>query len=93
MSERQDAARRTVRTVLQTALALAAALPLIVSAAGLPESLPGVALALAVAAGVTRVMALEAVDRLLPGWLRRGGPDGPVSSGGQGGRGSREGAR
>ncbi|MFB7905242.1 hypothetical protein ACFC1T_02270 [Kitasatospora sp. NPDC056076] len=66
-----DSTRRTVRTVLQTVLALAAGLPLIIHAAGLPEALPGVALALAVAGGVTRVMNLDVVDQLMPAWLRK----------------------
>lgn len=72
----RDGWRRTARTVLQTAVALAAALPFIVSASGLPEALPGVGVALAVAAGITRVMALDAVDGLLPAWLRRAAPGG-----------------
>ena len=66
----KDSTKRTVRTVLQTVIGLAAALPLIVSASGVPESLPGLGVALAVAAGVTRVMALPAVNDLLPAWLR-----------------------
>ena len=65
-----DAAKRTARTVLQTGLGLAVALPAIVSASGIPESLPWVAGALAVAGGFARVMALPGVQRLLPGWLR-----------------------
>ncbi|MFJ4799213.1 hypothetical protein [Kitasatospora purpeofusca] len=66
----RDSTRRTIRTTLQTALGIAAALPLIVSASGIPEATPGVGVGLAVAAGLTKVMALPAVDRLLPGWLR-----------------------
>ncbi|MCF2531761.1 hypothetical protein [Yinghuangia soli] len=75
VTDRRDAARRTIRTVVQTAIAIAAALPLLVAASGLPESLPGVGVALAVAAGFTRVMALPAVDALLPRWLRLADPD------------------
>ncbi|MFE1773766.1 hypothetical protein [Streptomyces sp. NPDC059008] len=70
-----DAARRTVRTVVQTLLGLAAALPLIISAAGIPRTVAGVATALAVAAGITRVMQLDAVQRLMPRWLRSAVPD------------------
>lgn len=71
-----DAARRTARSVLQFVLGLAAALPLIVDASGVPDTLPGLGLGLGVAAGLTRVMALPAVDRLLPSWLRaRRSPD------------------
>lgn len=65
-----DATRRTVRTVLQAAVAIATVLPAVVDAAGIPESLPWVAGALAVAGGLTRVMALPSVDALLPRWLR-----------------------
>ncbi len=65
-----DANRRTIRTVVQTVLALAAGLPLIINAAGVPETTAGVGLALAVAGGITRVMALPVVENLLPAWLR-----------------------
>ena len=65
-----DAFRRTARTVLQVVLGLAAGLPALVHTAGLPSALPGLGIALAVAAAVTRVMALPLVDQLLPSWLR-----------------------
>ncbi|WP_149180884.1 hypothetical protein [Streptomyces sp. TRM49041] len=65
-----DASRRTLRTIVQTVLALAAGLPLIIDAAGIPQTAAGVGLALAVAGGVTRVMALPVVEALLPAWLR-----------------------
>lgn len=65
-----DATRRTVRTVVQTVLALAAGAPLIIDAAGIPQTATGVGVVLAVAAGITRVMALPVVDGLLPRWLR-----------------------
>ncbi|CAL9479477.1 hypothetical protein [Streptomyces sp. enrichment culture] len=61
----QSATKRTVRTALQTAVGVALALPAIVHAAGIPESLPYVAGALAVAAGLARVMALPQVEALL----------------------------
>ncbi|MFE9387874.1 hypothetical protein [Streptomyces sp. NPDC006784] len=68
--------KRAIRTVLQTAVALAVLLPAIVEASGIPESLPWVAGALTVAGGLARVMALPGVQRLLPEWLRTGGePD------------------
>lgn len=66
----RDSTRRTVRTVVQSAVSLAAAVPLLVQAAGVPETTAGVGLALAVAAAVTKVMTLPVVDRLLPAWLR-----------------------
>lgn len=59
------AAKRTVRTVIQGVVMFAVALPAIVSASGIPESLPWVAGALVVAAGLARVMALPAVEQLL----------------------------
>ncbi|MFD5564538.1 hypothetical protein [Kitasatospora griseola] len=67
----KDTTRRTVRTTVQTAVTIAALLPLVVDAAQIPATLPWVAGALAVAAGITRVMALPAVDRVMPSWLRR----------------------
>jgi hypothetical protein len=65
-----DAARRTTRTALQALLGLLAGLPLLVHTAGLPGTLPGLGTVLAVAATVTRLMALPQVDRWLPQWLR-----------------------
>ncbi|MEW2573660.1 hypothetical protein [Streptomyces sp. NPDC047070] len=59
------AAKRTIRTVIQGAVAFAVALPAIVDASGIPESLPWVAGALVVAGALTRVMALPAVEQLL----------------------------
>ncbi|WP_030659706.1 MULTISPECIES: hypothetical protein [Streptomyces] len=72
-----DTTKRTARTVLQTAVGVAIALPAIVDASGIPEALPWVAAALAVAGGFARVMAVPAVQSLLPGWLR-------TSEGGEG---------
>jgi hypothetical protein len=66
-----DSQRRTIRTVFQTGITLAAAVPAIVQASGLAETSGAVALALAVAGAVTRIMALPAVDALLPAWLRK----------------------
>ncbi|WP_432026827.1 hypothetical protein [Streptomyces sp. 1222.5] len=59
------ASKRTVRTVIQGVVMFAVALPAIVTASGIPESLPWVAGALAVAGGLARVMALPAVEQLL----------------------------
>lgn len=61
----KDSTKRTIRTVIQTAVSVAAALPALVHVAGLSDTLPGVAVALSVAAVVTRVMALPAVDAVL----------------------------
>lgn len=65
-----DNAKRVTRTIVQTALGIAAVLPAVVSASGIPAALPWVAGALAVSAGATRVMALPGVQALLPSWLR-----------------------
>ncbi|MEV7777790.1 hypothetical protein [Kitasatospora sp. NPDC088351] len=65
-----DATRRTIRTGLQAVLGLLAALPLLISTAGLPQTLPGIAVALTVSGAITRVMALDVVEQLLPAWLR-----------------------
>ncbi|MFE5943402.1 hypothetical protein [Streptomyces sp. NPDC056480] len=65
-----DAAKRTARTVLQSAVGIAVVLPAIVDASGVPATLPWVAGALAVAGGLARVMALDVVQNLLPSWLR-----------------------
>ncbi|MEV3992039.1 hypothetical protein AB0J57_24310 [Streptomyces sp. NPDC049837] len=69
-----DAAKRTARTVLQSAVGIAVVLPAIVDASGVPATLPWVAGALAVAGALTRIMALDAVQRLLPSWLSSGSP-------------------
>ncbi|GHG76378.1 hypothetical protein [Streptomyces griseocarneus] len=74
-----DTAKHTLRTVLQTAVALAIVLPAIVDAAGVPATLPWVAGALAAAGGLTRVMAVPGVQALLPAWLRTGRPAPPGS--------------
>lgn len=68
----KDSTKRTARTVLQTGVGVAVALPGIVDASGVPASLPWVAGALAVAGGLARVMALPSVQALLPSWLRTG---------------------
>lgn len=59
--------RATARTVFQGAIGALAMLPLVVEASGLDETAAPVAGAVAISAGVTRVMALPAVEL----WLRR----------------------
>ncbi|MGI5493896.1 hypothetical protein [Microtetraspora malaysiensis] len=66
--------KRSIRTAVQTAIGLAAAMPGIVAASGVPETLPWVVGALAVSGGLARVMALPSVQMLLPSWLRTIGP-------------------
>ncbi|MCP3759677.1 hypothetical protein [Streptomyces sp. TBY4] len=77
-----DANQRTIRTAFQTLLGLAAGFPLIVDAAGIPQTAAGVAVALAVTGAVTRVMALPVVHNLLPNWLYRSDPPTSTSPGG-----------
>lgn len=67
----KDSTRRTLRTVFQTVVAVAAGMPLLLDASGIPESVPGVGVVLAVAAAVTRLMALPLVDNLLPSFLKK----------------------
>ncbi|TLF72932.1 hypothetical protein [Nocardia cyriacigeorgica] len=61
--------RTTVRTVFQLVVGIAAALPMIVAASGLPETAAGVGVALGVAAAITRLMSLPAVNGALAVWL------------------------
>lgn len=68
----KESTKHTLRTGFQFLVGVAAALPLLVDASGIPESAPGVGVGLAVAAAVTRVMAVPVVQRLLPSWLRTG---------------------
>jgi hypothetical protein len=70
-----DANRRVIRGFFQFVVGLAAGVPLIVQASGIPETTAGVGTALAVGLGLTRVMALPVVDDLLPSWLRASGED------------------
>ncbi|MCY0959591.1 hypothetical protein [Streptomyces sp. H27-H5] len=60
-----DANKRTVRTVIQGIVGFAVALPAIVDASGVPESLPWVAAGLAAAGGLARIMALPSIEALL----------------------------
>lgn len=70
-----EAARRTLRTVVQTAVALGVLLPATVDTSDLPQALPWAAGALTAAGTLARIMALPAVQALLPTWLRTGGAD------------------
>lgn len=65
-----DQRRRTVRTVVQTLVGLAAALPILLPTLGVPETVAGYGVVLAVAAGITRAMASPTAQRFLPAWLR-----------------------
>lgn len=61
--------RSTARTVFQAGVGFAAMAPLLVDASGIPEGTAGVGAALAISAGITRVMALPAVDEFLRRWV------------------------
>ncbi|MFI5778146.1 hypothetical protein [Nocardia sp. NPDC051570] len=56
--------RATVRTVFQVVVALATLIPIVVVTGGIPAT-GAVAVVLAACAGITRVMALPAVNELL----------------------------
>lgn len=57
--------RVMIRTAIQWVVSVAAVLPGLVDASGASESLPWVAAGLAVAAGITRLMALDVMQRFL----------------------------
>lgn len=57
--------KRTIRTIVQTGIAMAAGLPLIIQASGADARAGGVVLALAVSGAVTRIMALPVVEQML----------------------------
>jgi hypothetical protein len=73
-----EAAKRAARTILQTAVGIAVVLPAVVEASGVPAMIPWAAGVLAVAGGLARVMALPAVQALLPAWLRTDDGEGAV---------------
>ncbi|RJO69765.1 hypothetical protein D5S18_28085 [Nocardia panacis] len=56
--------RATIRTVFQVVIALATLIPVVVITGGIPAT-GAVAVVLAACAGITRVMALPAVNELL----------------------------
>lgn len=60
--------KRVLRTALQVVVGLATALPLLIHTANLPDTLPGVAVALTVAGVITKAMIVW--NHLLPPWLR-----------------------
>ncbi|MDV6276366.1 hypothetical protein R3Q06_22975 [Rhodococcus erythropolis] len=60
--------RAVVRTVFALVVGFAPLLPVIVSASGISAAAPGVGVALAISAGVTRVLALPQVDAFLKHW-------------------------
>jgi hypothetical protein len=70
-----DSGRRTLRSVVQFALTLAAGLPVIIAGLGVdPVSTPGVATLLTVSATVVRVFNHPMVEAHLPSWLKKDTP-------------------
>ncbi|MDQ5862786.1 MAG: hypothetical protein M3536_11050 [Actinomycetota bacterium] len=67
--------RATVRTVFAFLVGLAASWALIIQAAGIDPGLEWVSGSVAIAAGITRVMALPAVDDLIRRFLPFLAPD------------------
>lgn len=57
--------KQTIRTVIQTVVGIAVALPGLVDATGLDETTPWVAAGLAASATVTRIMAIPQVQKFL----------------------------
>ncbi|MFK4069616.1 hypothetical protein [Streptomyces sp. NPDC029674] len=68
-----DATRRGLRTAVQTLCTLLAALPLLAKDPGIAD-VPALAGLVAFATALSRLMAVPAVEELLPPWLRRKGP-------------------
>jgi hypothetical protein len=60
--------KQVLRTVIQTVVGFAVALPGLVEATGLNQTTPWIAGGLAASAAVTRLMAVPQVQKLL-GWL------------------------
>ncbi|MFI1520656.1 hypothetical protein [Kitasatospora cineracea] len=67
----KDSTRRLFRTGFAVVAGGAAAMPLLVHTAGLPDTLPGLGVVLAVSGAVTRLLALPVVDGWLPSWLKK----------------------
>ncbi|MGW7359482.1 hypothetical protein ACWGI0_23320 [Streptomyces sp. NPDC054802] len=75
--------KRTTRTVLQTTLGFALAVPAIVGVSGIPEHWPWIAGGVAAAGGFARVMCLPAVEQLLDRFGIGLSDDGPPLQGGR----------
>ncbi|MEU5685131.1 hypothetical protein [Streptomyces venezuelae] len=69
-----DATRRGLRTAVQALVTLITALPLLAADPGVAD-VPVLAGLVALAAALSRLMAVPAVEALLPPWLRRRGVD------------------
>lgn len=61
--------RATARTAFAFMVGFAPLAPVIVDASGVPAATPGVAAALAISAGVTRVLAAPQVNDFLQRWV------------------------
>ncbi|MEU6826339.1 hypothetical protein ABZ921_37480 [Streptomyces atriruber] len=69
-----DATRRGLRTAVQALFTLIAAVPLLAAAPGIAD-IPVLAGLVGFATALSRLMAVPAVEALLPPWLRRKGAD------------------
>ncbi len=69
-SSLSDGARRALRTVVQALVGVCVLLPAVLGSSGPAGALPWAAGAVAVAGGLSRLMAVPAVEALLPPWLR-----------------------
>ncbi|MEV7197185.1 hypothetical protein AB0N81_36065 [Streptomyces sp. NPDC093510] len=74
MNNPNDATRRGLRTAVQALVALITALPLLAADPGVAD-VPVLAGLVAFATALSRLMAVPAVEALLPPWLRRKGVD------------------
>ena len=72
----RDSTRRTVRTVVQAAVAIGQALPGLIAADTAAAAVPWLVEGAAVAGVLARAMASPGVQRWLPQWLRTGPGDG-----------------
>ncbi|MFD8596957.1 hypothetical protein ACFV1L_18345 [Kitasatospora sp. NPDC059646] len=67
----KDSTRRLLRTIFAVLAGGAAAMPLLVHTAGIPDTVPGLSVLLGVSGAVTRLLALPVVEGWLPAWLRK----------------------
>ncbi|MEU6121820.1 hypothetical protein [Streptomyces sp. NPDC047123] len=70
----KDATRRALRTAVQALVTLVTALPLLAADPRVGD-VPALAALVALAAALSRLMSVPAVEALLPPWLRAGSGD------------------
>jgi hypothetical protein len=79
----KSSTKRTIRTVLQSGVGFALAVPAIVGVSGIPDHWPWIAGGIAIAGGFARVMSLPAVEQLLDRFGIGLSDDGPPLHGGR----------